>query len=510
MAAAPAQPGGNYVSPELCLGDWQLQDDSDCGNKDGQYQENIAAEQIEISGAPVNIFKLLGTHEQGKLIDLTGEGYPLSSGSQAGYDAARAFDDSPISWLTQVTGNQVVQKAYLGYCFGTKKTSWGAEKYDNHAPIVHKINAIRIKQGSLQQNRVLQVRVEASSNGVKWDRVAIINLPNSNNLELIRWSNGYAANYWRLVPTFFAGGANDHWEVVELELLDATATLLDGIQDPFFLENRDRHYSKTSIQLKSSYQPFDSMGDLSKFGFNVADQYAFTVSFARMIQLLGRPIVVGDILELPPEMQYDQNLAKVLKYLEVTDTNWAADGFTTGWRPILFRFQAQQLIPSAETRDIIGPPETSAIPMTDADFFGDLAPVMTQQHDASIEIQVEALDEVPARGMDAREIKSAESSHVKHGYDGRDYGVEDAFPPNNLPYGEGFELPPIPGPADGDYYRLIYPEHTKIPTRLYKFSIYKNRWIFIEQDRRDEYSSFKPSIRNAMRSANKKSIKSDI
>ena len=71
-----------------------------------------------------------------------------------------------------------------------------------------------------------------------------------------------------------------------------------------------------------------------------------------MIEKLGRPIIIGDIIEVCPEMAYDQNMNLVKKYLEVTDAGWSAEGYTPGWTPLLYRFTAQQLIPGQEHRDI--------------------------------------------------------------------------------------------------------------------------------------------------------------
>ncbi|MDV7390015.1 hypothetical protein RZS08_01625, partial [Arthrospira platensis SPKY1] len=112
-----------------------------------------------------------------------------------------------------------------------------------------------------------------------------------------------------------------------------------------FNENRDRDYAKVPLLLKVQYNPTDSVSDLAKFGINILDQYTFTTSFNTMVQTLGRPIVVGDIIEVIPEMQYDHNLRPIRKFLEVTDAGWASEGFGPHWRPMVYRFQAQQALP---------------------------------------------------------------------------------------------------------------------------------------------------------------------
>jgi hypothetical protein len=84
--------------------------------------------------------------------------------------------------------------------------------------------------------------------------------------------------------------------------------------------------------------------------------------------------------------------------------------------------------------------------------------------------------------------------------------VEDAIPPNGQLYGEGYHLPELTSAADGDWFRLYYPENTKIAPRLFRYSAVKNKWIFMEQDRRGEASSLKPSIQKIMQSSGKQGL----
>ena len=74
-----------YVTREAPMPklDWQ----SECiKTRDNTYIENLQIESLEIAGAPINIFPLMGIHNQGSTIDLIGAGYPLSSGTPAGYN----------------------------------------------------------------------------------------------------------------------------------------------------------------------------------------------------------------------------------------------------------------------------------------------------------------------------------------------------------------------------------------------------------------------------------------
>ena len=331
---------------------------------------------------------------------------------------------------------------------------------------------------------------------MKWLRVDVVNLPNIDAPALIRIKQSAASRYWRLVPTSFAGAtSNSSWVVEKLELFDFQATTLDDIQDSLFMENRDRDYAKASVQIKAQYTPFDAVSDLSKFGFQMADIYSFNVSFAEMVRALGRPIVVGDVIDLPSEIQYDQHLRPVRKFLEVTDTGWAADGYTTGWVPIMYRFQAQQLIPGQEHRDILGTIDTQKYIIDDGRFFAGVEQIQTQPLTITERNEADALQAVPEKGTNIREQASGTNRFGQPGsYDGTGLYVEDALPPDGAPFETGFhKLPDVAGLADGVFFRLEYPPNLNLAARLYKFSAVKNKWIWIETDRRSARSAHRPS-----------------
>ena len=84
--------------------------------------------------------------------------------------------------------------------------------------------------------------------------------------------------------------------------------------------------------------------------------------------------------------------------------------------------------------------------------------------------------------------------------------IESALPPGGAPYGEGFTLPPPAGVTDGEYFRLYYPPETNIAARLYRFSAVKNRWIYLEQDKRGIQSSITPSVRKILESSTKQPL----
>ena len=588
------------LKSETCVGTWRLQADNPCGANDTKLANQYVVETLEISGAPIQVFKLLGVHEQGKLIDLTGSGFPLSGGTSGDTSINNAFNTNGLGWKSSQLGSDVVSApAFIGYDFGTKKTSQGNEKYKPTAPVLNRISSIKIQQSSIPARRASQVRIDRSDGSfsvkniqspaagaisnvlagneaveskimliamspiqfqvissvygviglanvgerfnhmqvsftiemgsyavndtfmfdlsLNWLRVDVVNLPGNDLSNVVSFKNTVPSRFWRVVPLMFNGASsNEPWEVIKLELLDFEATSIDNIQDIFFLENRDRDYAQSSVTLRCQYQPFDPIGDLGKFGFNILDQYAFTVAFSSMIEKLGRPIIIGDIIEVCPEMAYDQNMNLVKKYLEVTDAGWSAEGYSPGWTPLLYRFTAQQLIPGQEHRDIIATVDKAKYGIDDSEFFKDIQQVVTDNLTSSENIAKEAANAVPERGQDPQEIASGMSQYQpstvpgtdRGSYDGRDLLIEDGLPPDGKPYGEGFKLPDMDTAQDGDYFRLNYPPEMNVPSRLYQFSLYKRKWIYIETDRRGEYSSHKPSAQKMLTSNTAKSLKS--
>jgi len=492
-----------YQAPTITLGTWDLNSDA-CGGRDTAYMENQAAQALEISGAKVNIFRMLGVHEQGQLQDLTGSGNPIVSGSAPGTLVSDAFNSNEASWMSSQTGEQVLQ-SFIGYNFGTKKNLMGTERYAAPAPIRQEITTIRIKQGSNPQNRVLQARLERSDDGgVTWKRADVFNLPNTDEFSTIALRQSAPSQLWRIVPIYFAGGPTDSWEIVHLQFMNYTQTNLDNIQDMIFLENRDRDYADVSIQLRAYYDLIDVQTELTKFGIDLPQQYIFTVSFARMVELLGRPIVIGDIIELPNEMQYDAKLNGVRKWLEVIDTTWATDGYAPGWKPILFRFTATPAIASQENMDLFKSNKGYET-IVDSDFMANDSPLNMLAQDSTEQIFKKAIDDVPEIGADTSELASGMNLHnVKGSYDGRDYNVEDGMPPNNLPYTEGPKFPDNPKPDD--FHRMIYEDSINQPPKLFQWNHTKHRWLYLETDRRTQKSSYRPSIRAKLESTSKRDI----
>lgn len=502
-------PGGNFrglpcVDQEPCY-PWQLTnfDDEVCAI-DGYVEESIA-----IGGAIVNIHKMLGIYEQEKLVDETGVGEAISGGDHPNFPADDAFNKFDTEWRSLQTGPDVVRKAYIGYDFGPIRLDNGRIRYAIETYVKRNIATVRIKQGCDSKNRVTKVRVERSPDGKKWYGVSLLSIPDCDGYVTIHLKASVPSRYWRIRPAAFNGGAEDYWAVKAIQLSEYEKTNVENIQDKIFLENRDRQYTEEPIQLKGTYAPVDYAGFLAKMGFNSGyyngEQYLFEFSFTALVRALGRPIVIGDILQLPSETYYDAKMQPTLKYLEVTNVSWSSAGFTPQWVPTMIRVVAEPAIASQETQDIFGKLTEDKDSLGTVDINDGNKKKYQDVHDIDQTVEADGNTQVPQRGQDYAN-KQHVSNELKDWIQRELPNVDpekldpmvhrwgmDALPPNGEEYTEGDNFPN--NPKDGDYHRKTYNDIDRnLAPRLYRFSKKKKRWLYLSTDVRYKLRQTKPVL----------------
>lgn len=451
-------------------------------------------ESLNIGGALLNVHKLLGVHEQDLLQDTAGLGKAISGGDHPSFPAKNAFDAFITEWRSRQTGSDVTAAAYIGYDFGPIRLNNGRLRYGIDTFIKHDIATFRIKQSCEPENRATKVRVERSPDGEKWYGVKILSLQDCDGLITVSFNKSVPSRYWRIRPVTFNGGTNDFWGVQAFQLLEYEATNISNIQDKIFMENRDRDYEEFAIRMKGSYTPVDVVANQMKFGFMGEEQYIIEVSFAQAVAKLGRPFVIGDIIQLPSETQYTPTMQPRLKYLEVVDVAWSVNGYTPTWVPTMQRLIAKQAFASQETQDILGK-QTRNVDNSGLFDTGDGNSTKYQDisHVAQ-NIKAEANTQVPQDGTDYANIPVLSDELIQYGKDHPNMDLRklsririphgiDAMPPNGLPFTEGDEFPK--NPKDGDYHRLSYTAVGRnIPVRLYRWNKIKKEWKFMEADHR--------------------------
>lgn len=460
---------------------------------------NYAEELATIGGADLNVYKLLGIHEQTNMTDLTGFGKPISSGDQPAFEAIHAFDSECKEWRSLARGPEVTNCGFLGYDFGEVKLANGRNQYSHESFVQKHITTIGIQQSSIATERVTKARVERSPDGIRWFGTAIITLPDDDEMNYIGFKQSAAVRWWRVRPITFNGGDTDYWMIKKMELMDYSMTRLDNIQDEWgFLENRDREYSTCPVALKGVYDLSDTNTDLTRLGLELPETTTFKIHFNSMVSKLGRPMVVGDIIEIPSQTEYSANMRGIKKYVEVTDISWASDGFTPGWNALILRVVSAPLMAKQENMDIVGDFVKEKLMSAEAPGWMDIdqSSYSALPFIANDRINSAAKSMVQERGEDQQHLGTIDDAFLEAAADlGTDLGkisqphsndayTRDALPPGGAKYSEGPELPPIEKAKDGQYARVFYPGKEEIPARLYKFSAKKNRWVYLESDER--------------------------
>lgn len=135
----------------------------------------------------------------------------------------------------------------------------------------------------------------------------------------------------------------------------------NNIQDLLFLENRDRTYDPNIYRLRGHYLVQNLDFDLSQFGLFLNNDIIFiVVHYNDMIDIVGRKLMVGDVLELPHLLDYNplkETIPVALKrFYQITDSNFASEGFSQTWYPHLWRIKCEPLVDSQEFSQILQEP----------------------------------------------------------------------------------------------------------------------------------------------------------
>lgn len=465
-------------------------------SNDAAFIDSVVAESMNIASADANVHKLLGVHEQDKLIDATGFGKPISGGSVGAYPASNAFTVISTTWKSVQRGSDaILASAYIGYDFGLIKTNEGdRRRYSvDDAAIRKHITAFSIKQSSNPLERVTKVRLERSQCGKKWKGVQIIDLADDECLNTYLLKDSVTSEYWRLRPLAFNGGPNNSWALKALQLVhNHLATNINNIQDKILLENRDREYDMESLTVKVYFDLQESQADLTQFGLQMTSETLFAAAnFSSAVAVLGRPFVVGDIVQLPPMTQFSATMQPVEKFYEVVDTMWASEGYTPTWQPTLQRLVLQPAFASRETQNIFGDlsneREVDALGLLGGDDGNN--PLYQDYTGVTEEIYAQSKIQVPERGTDVSGIKEWSADEIaqaraagianieKTGRQQRGpHASSTTFPPDNKPYTEGITLPEEPN--NGDYHRLVV---NGKPIQLYKFVVDNQGWSLLAE-----------------------------
>ena len=286
-----------------------------------------------------------------------------------------------------------------------------------------------------------------------------------------------------------------------------------NIQDFLFLENRDRKYDTSIYNMRGVYQPQSQDFDLSQFGLlNANDTLYIVFHHNEMVDILGRKIMNGDVLELQNLIDYeplDDDLPATLKrYYVVQDATRASEGFSASWWSHLWRVKVTPLVDSQEYKDIInkinGSTDEEYNPAGADTSLSDLLSQYNKNIEINDAIIAQAEEEVPESGYDTSRFyvvptdengkalnpkgktsddtslvsddseNDTSNTRVTPSRDQQGYLVGDGLAPNGFPVSSGTTFPT--SPVQGDFaLRLDYK-----PNRLFRYD--GTRWVKVEDD----------------------------
>jgi hypothetical protein len=133
------------------------------------------------------------------------------------------------------------------------------------------------------------------------------------------------------------------------------------IEDLLLLENRDRQYDPDVYVQRGVYRVADIDFDLTQFGLFLNNDTLFiTFHYNDMIDIIGRKLMAGDVIEIPNLKDYhplDKNLAKALpRWYVIQDAAFASEGFSQTWLPHLWRVKATPMVNAQEYNSITKQP----------------------------------------------------------------------------------------------------------------------------------------------------------
>jgi hypothetical protein len=277
-----------------------------------------------------------------------------------------------------------------------------------------------------------------------------------------------------------------------------------GIQDVLFMENRDRKYDPDVYVNRGIYTMQDIDFNLRQFGFFLTnDNIMITFHLRSCVELLGRKLMAGDVLELPhmkDEYALGDDMVALKRFYVVTDVTRPASGFSQTWFPHLLRARCEPLVDTQEYAQILDQDSGDGV-----NSLRDVMSTYSKNIEINNQIIAQAEEDAGLSGYDTEhfyilplkddkqtlDLRDTTDMDVDASYDGNaadassvyvtpekdvyiSYLQGDGKPPNGAPYSFGIEYPFNPG--IGAYHlRTDY-----LPNRLFRFN--GKGWIYVESN----------------------------
>lgn len=279
-----------------------------------------------------------------------------------------------------------------------------------------------------------------------------------------------------------------------------------SIQDPLFMENRDRKYDTTVYEMRGCYNVADNDFDLKQFGlFLTGDTLFIEFHMNDMINQMGRKLMAGDVLELPHQRDdalLDPDAPAINKFYSITDASRASGGYSATWYPHIWRVKCEPMTASQAYADILEGVGVNPFGVDDGTILGTALTAVAKELEINEEVLALAKETVKARNFETRHFYVIDGDEGAEGRQNPWVYAGDGHPPNGArPLGAGTSFPK--DAKEGDYYlRTDYDPHTL-------FRLTDKNWRIQELDYRNDGWSVAHRIMEGFINNNKMSIFKD-
>ena len=245
-----------------------------------------------------------------------------------------------------------------------------------------------------------------------------------------------------------------------------------AIEDPVFMENRQRNYDTDVYELLGVYNVQDTEFDLTQFGQMVsADIIYMEFHLNDSIRRLGRKLMAGDVFEFPhlrDDALLREDTPAINKYYVVEDVSRDPNGYSPTWYPHLIRVKLRVLTNATEYQDILNQPplDANGDPIPGGGNGPNSLEEILSDYQQQIDNNERVVEEAEAM-VDRRNFETQHFYVVPGDELGKQYPwifAGDGIPPNGAVLtGTGTSFPTeqdFPPPQNGDYFlRTDYEPH---------------------------------------------------
>lgn len=243
------------------------------------------------------------------------------------------------------------------------------------------------------------------------------------------------------------------------------------IQDVVFGENRDRKYADDAVRAKGVYTVSQNALDFARFGLMISDDI-IQMEFHKedLETLLGRRLIVGDVVEMPHLRDVGHDGRPNNRFYEVQSIVKSPGGFDPAYRWHVMAATMRPIKDAQEFVDLMEREDHYGVTLRDQ--LSDRA----NMEEITAAVQEAAIDQAYTTWFDTSQIYIDKDTQQPYRW------YDDGLPPNGEPVTQVSSFPLSPN--EGDYVLRT----DMYPKRLYRYQA--GRWLLKEVDRKREWGTY--------------------